>query len=391
MSKNKAIVLSVLEAGISTSEAAQRFHVSPRWVQILVARYQAGGSDALEPRSRRPHSNPRATSDEVVHVILKAREELTRSGKDNGADSISYQLEKQQITPPSRATIHRILQRHRLVPPEPRKRPRSSWRRFQADLPNQMWQSDFTHYRLASGTDVEILNFLDDHSRFLLAAESARAVTGSMVTTVFLQAIETYGAPRSTLTDNGLVYTTRFAQGMRVAKTLNSFERTLHDLGIRQINGAPNHPQTQGKTERFHRTEKKWLDAHEPPEDLAALQVLLEEFRAYYNCERPHRAIGRRTPHEAYHALPKDAPETTEGQDTYSVRTDRVDAHGKVSLRYAGKMRHLGIGRAHAGTRVRILLRGTDTMVIDLATGEILAEHTIDPDRGYQPQRKRPR
>src|SRR5699024_4976095 len=118
----------------------------------------------------------------------------------------------------------------------------------------------------------------------------------------FLQTTEIYGIPQSTLTDNGLVYTTRFSQGRREEKTLNSFERTLHDLGVRQVNGSPSHPQTQGKTERFHRTEKLWLDAHEPPEDITALQALTDEFRAYYNTERPHRAIGRHTPHEAYHA-----------------------------------------------------------------------------------------
>jgi transposase InsO family protein len=390
MSKNTAIVLSVIEAGMSTSEAAQKFNVSPRWVQVLVARYRKGGVEALDPGSRRPHSNPRATSDEMIQAILQVRQELTRSGKDDGADSIAYQLQKQQTTPPSRATIHRILQRHGLVIPEPHKRPRSSWHRFQADLPNQMWQSDFTHYDLADGTGTEILNFLDDHSRFLLAAQATSAVTGAMVTTVFLQTTQTYGVPQSTLTDNGLVYTARFSQGRRVKKSLNSFEHTLQELGVRQVNGSPNHPQTQGKTERFHRTEKRWLDAHDPPDDIAALQVLLDEFRAYYNTERPHRAIGRRTPDQAYHALPKANARNSLERD-YAVRTDRVDTHGKVSLRYAGTMRHLGIGRAHAGLRVRIIREGADTMVIDLATGELLAEHTIDPDRGYQPQRRRPR
>ena len=265
MSKNRAIVLSIIEASMSTSEAAEHFHVSTRWVQILLTRYRAGGIEALEPGSRRPLSNPHATPDAVVQAILEVRRELTLSGKDNGADSISYQLEKQQISPPSRATIHRILQRHQVVSPEPRKRPRSSWRRFEANLPNQMWQSDFTHFRLADGTDVEILNFLDDHSRFLLAAESVLHVTATMVNTVFLQTTRTYGIPRSTLADNGLVYTARFAQGISREKTLNAFEWTLHDLGIRQINGSPNHPQTQGKTERFHRTEKQWLEAQEPP------------------------------------------------------------------------------------------------------------------------------
>lgn len=390
MSKNKAIVLSVIEAGISTSEAAQRFHVSPRWVQTLLSRYRFGGLDAVEPRSRRPRTNPRQTAEDVIQAILRVREELSSTGKDDGADSIGYQLEHQGITPPSRATIHRILKARGVVVPEPHKRPRSSWHRFQADLPNEMWQSDFTHYDLADGTGAEILNFLDDHSRFLLAAQVATAVTGAMVTTTFLQTTKIYGIPQSTLTDNGLVYTARFSQGRRVEKTLNSFEHTLQDLGVRQINGSPSHPQTQGKTERFHRTEKRWLDARESPEDIAALQALADEFRAYYNTERSHRAIGRRTPHEAYHALPKAVP--TGGRDTtYTIRTDRVDAHGKISLRYAGKMRHLGIGRAHAGLRVRVILDGADTIVIDLSTGEIIAEHTIDPDRGYQPQRKEPR
>uniref|UniRef100_UPI00186931D5 DDE-type integrase/transposase/recombinase n=1 Tax=Brachybacterium sp. FME24 TaxID=2742605 RepID=UPI00186931D5 len=247
MAKNRVIVLSIIESGLRPAEAARRYGVSRRWVEILLVRYRTGGLDALDPGSRAPHHRPHATPPDVVERIVQLRHELSTTGQDVGAVTISMRLEREGLPSPSRATIHRILRAHDLVTPQPRKRPRSSWHRFEADQPNEMWQADFTHWPLADDTDVEILDFLDDHSRFLLTARPFTPVTGPLVTATFMDLTRTYGAPAAMLTDNGMVFTTRFAQGRRTLKTLNSFERALQDLGVRQLNGAPNHPQTQGK------------------------------------------------------------------------------------------------------------------------------------------------
>jgi len=390
MAKNRVIVLSIIESGLRPADAARRYGVSRRWVEILLARYRTGGLDALEPRSRAPRHHPNATPADLVTRVLELRHELATTGQDAGAMTISMRLEREGLASPSRATIHRILRAHGMVTPQPRKRPRSSWHMFVADQPNEMWQADFTHWTLADGTDVEILNFLDDHSRLLLTARAFTPVTGAAVTATFLELTRIYGPPTAMLTDNGMVFATRFAQGARVLKTRNSFERALADLQIRQLNGAPNHPQTQGKIERFHQTEKRWLAAQPTATDLPVLEDQLDTFQTWYNTQRPHRALNRHTPAETYLATPKARPASRSRPGGYTIRTDHVDQHGKVSLRHAGKMRHLGIGRAHKGRPVRLLIDHDDVLVADLDTGTVLAEFTIDLTRGYQAKKKGP-
>ena len=216
--------------------------------------------------------------------------------------TIGWHLEREGLRAPSTSTIRRILHQAGLITPEPRKRPRSSYTRFEMAQPNEMWQSDFIHWRLADGTDVEILNWLDDHSRYLLSCTAHRPVSGDDVVAVFLAVIDDYGPPASTLTDNGSVYTSRFTGGR------NAFEYPLPLLGIRQKNGSPGHPQTQGKTGRFHQTLQRWLRARPPASTTAQLQRQLDQFREHYNEQRPHRALHRRTPADAYRATPKAAP-----------------------------------------------------------------------------------
>ncbi|GGF37359.1 hypothetical protein GCM10011366_01080 [Ornithinimicrobium tianjinense] len=274
-----------------------------------------------------------------------------------------------------------VLHAEGMVVPEPRKRPRSSYIRFEADLPNGCWQADITHCFLADGTRVEVLDFLDDHSRYLLYARAAPAFTGPMVVAALQELIDVHGAPASTLTDNGLVFTARLA-GRKGAR--NGFEKLLQAHQIQQKNGHPGHPQTQGKIERFHQTLKRWLAARARPGTISALQDQLDEFTGWYNHQRPHRSVGRRTPAVAYAALPKATP-ATPAEPEWRTRTDRVAATGTVSLRYAGKLRHLGIGRAHAGKPVLILIQDTRVITSHADTGEILAEHHLDADRDYHP------
>ena len=249
--------------------------------------------------------------------------------------------------------------------------------RFEADQPNETWQSDFTHWPLADGTDVEILNWLDDHSRYLLSCTAHHRVTGTDVITTFTATAETHGLPASTLTDNGLVYTARF-RGSR-----NGFEYLLAALGIQQKNGHPYHPQTQGKIERFHQTLKRWLASQTPPASIPDLQAQLDRFTIIYNQRRPHRALGRQTPALAYAATIKAQPAPNSLSTHYRVRFDTVDRFGKLTLRRAGKLHHLGVGHDHAGQPVLILVDQTTATVTHLNTGEVLGEYGIDPDKNY--------
>lgn len=377
MSKHRVVVLKIVAGQLSVAQAAEEYGVSRRHLQRLLARYRDGGLKAVDPQSRRPKSNPRSTPPNVVERILQLRGELIARGLDAGPVTIGWHLNREQLMVPSNATIHRILTRAGLIAPEPRKRPRSSYIRFEAAQPNETWQSDFTHWRLADGTDVEILNWLDDHARMLLSCTAHTPVTGDDVVTTFLNTTEKYGVPASTLTDNGRVYTARFGGGR------NAFEHLLPVLGVKQKNGKPSHPQTQGKIERFHQTQKRWLAKQPTASTVTELQSQLDRLRTEYNEHRPHRALNRKTPSEAYHATPKALPAEGRLSDRYRLRYDRVDTDGHISIRRAGRMHHLGIGRRHTGKRVLAIADQTTITVIHLDTGEILSEHTIDPTRSY--------
>jgi len=204
------------------------------------------------------------------------------------------------------------------------------------------------------------------------------------VITTFLNIVERYGLPQSTLTDNGSVYTSRFTGGR------NGFEYLLASFGITQKNGHPGHPQTQGKIERFHQTLKRWLAAQPAAATVAELQTQLDTFTDIYNQIRTHRALQGATPAQAYATTIKAAPTHQCGNPHYRVRTDHVDRLGKISLRRAGRMHHLGVGAAHAGSAVTILIDPDTATVIHQDTGEVLSQHTIDPNRSYWRNQHKP-
>jgi transposase InsO family protein len=377
MSRSRVAVLRVVSKDLTVGESAAEYGFSRRQLFRLLARYRAGGLDALEPRSRAPKSNPVRTEPEVRERVIELRQRLTADGSDAGPETIRWHLERERLRVLSTSTIRRILHQAKLIVPEPRKRPRSSYTRFEAAQPNETWQSDVTHWRLADGTDVDVLNWLDDHSRLLLSATAHQAVSGDDVVRLFLEVIDQYGPPASTLTDNGRIYTARFGGGR------NAFEYLLPILGVRQKNGSPGHPQTQGKIERFHQTEKRWLAARPPANTVAELQSQLDEFKTFYNEHRPHRALSRRTPAEAYHATPKALPAGSRAQQHFRIRYDRIDHDGKITFRRAGRMHHLGIGRQHSRKRVLALADDHQITVIELHTAEVLSTHSIEPNKSY--------
>jgi transposase InsO family protein len=392
MSIAKLIITAVTVEGLSQQEAAVKYGVSKGWVSKLMGRWRAEGDTACEPRSRRPHVSPGATPPDVVERIVSLRADLGSRGLDAGPDTIGWHLEHEHHVKASRATIARILTREGLITAEPKKRPRSSYIRFEAAQPNQCWQSDFTHYRLTRldgkpGADTEILTWLDDCSRVALRVDVFARVTAPIVVDTFRQAIADYGVPASTLTDNGMVYTVRLAgQGRQGGRT--SFEAELARLHIAQKNGQPNHPQTQGKVERFQQTMNHWPTAQQPqPASITELQALVDEFVEQYNQRRPHRSLpGRSTPAARYQAIPKAAPAATHADQTHNrVRVDKIDKTGAVTLRHQGHLHHIGLGRTHAGTCITMLIQDRHITIIDTITGTVLRELDLDPTRDYQP------
>jgi transposase InsO family protein len=383
MSLARLVVTAVVVEGRTKSAAARDYRVSRRWVISLVRRYEVEGEAGLVPRSRRPRTSPNRTSREVEDEIVALRKELDRGGHDAGAATIGFHLEQRHGHSPAVSTIWRILKDRGFVTPQPHKRPRSSWTRFQAEMPNQRWQLDITHWRLANGRDVEVLNIIDDHSRLAVASRALPVFKADDVTATFTQAAAQHGMPATMLSDNGAVFTGGPRGGGRV-----SLELALLARGITFAHSRPYHPQTCGKIERFHQTMKKWL-AHQPKaRTVAALQAQLDTFRGYYNDVRPHRALGRQSPATAFAARPKAVP-TGRPVDPghYRVRHDKIDDSGVVTLRHNSRLHHIGLGRRHAGSRVLVLVHDLHVRVLT-DSGELLRELTLDPARDYQPQAK---
>jgi transposase InsO family protein len=377
------VVTAVVVEGRSKSEVAREYQVSRQWVITLVQRYLAEGEAGLVPRSRRPTTSPQRTSQALEEEIVELRKELDRDGHEAGAATIAFHLHQRHGHSPAVSTIWRILSARGFVTPQPHKRPKSSYLRFEAEQPNERWQLDITHWALADGTGVEILNQLDDHSRFCLGSEALAVFKAGDVDDCFVKAAGLYGDPAGMLSDNGAVFTGRPRGAGRVA-----LEITLNARGIRFRHSRPYHPQTCGKVERFHQTLKKWLARQPRATTLRQLQAQLDTFRDYYNTVRPHRALGRRTPIQAYLARPKATP-TGKPIDTghYRVRHDKIDTSGVITLRHNSRLHHIGLGRRHAGTHVLVLVKDLHIRVLN-ADGELLRELQLDPTRDYQRQPK---
>jgi transposase InsO family protein len=384
VSKARLVITAVVVEGRRPAEVAAAYGVARSWVYELVARWRTEGDTAFEPRSRRPKTSPTAIPAATAKLIVELRQRLICEGLDAGAETIRWHLDTHHHIRVSRATIDRTLQRHGLVVAQPAKRPRSSYIRFQADQPNETWQADFTHYRLTNLVDVEILTWLDDHARYALSVTAHLRVTGTIVRDSFRDAVTRHGTPASTLTDNGMVFTTRLSGGKGGR---NALETELRRLGIVQKNSRPNHPTTCGKVERFQQTMKRWLRQQpDQPRTITELQTLLDRFVDTYNRQRPHRSLTHgATPAVAYSLRPKAAPGDRSTDTHYRVRHDRVSQGGNITLRLNGRLHHIAIGRHHTGTRIIMLIADLDVRVINALTGEILRHLTLNPHRDYQP------
>ena len=382
MSKARLVITAVVVEGRSQSEVAREYGVSQGWISRLVARYRMEGEEAFEPRSRRPLTSPTRLPQPTIELIVTLRNDLLSKGLDHGPHTIAWHLRHHHGLTVSVNSIHRHLRAAGLVTPTPQRRPKSSYIRFAAEQPNERWQADFTHWWLADGTHVEILDWIDDHARYALSVTAHRRVTGHIVLAEFRKTVAAHGVPASTLTDNGMVFTTRLAGGKGGR---NGFENELHRLGVTQINSTPNHPTTCGKIERFHQTLKKWLTNQPRAATLAGLQTQLNTFVEAYNHDRPHRSLPHQaTPATAYTARPKADPANR--TDTHNrVRRDRIDQAGVITLRVAGRLHHIGVGRTYTGTRVLVLIQDLRIRIIHAATGELLRELTLNPTKDYQP------
>jgi putative transposase len=341
-------------------------------------------------RSRRPKTSPGQTPAEVEEEIVRLRRELgeTRHG-DNGADVILAEL--RQVAErdrwadrgwrvPARSTVNAVLARRGLVSPAPGKRPKSSFRRFCYARPRDCYQIDAVQVRLAGGGTAVLFEVLDDCTRLLAASVAAGAETAAGAAAAINAAAAAHGAPAIVLSDNGAAFTGgHFAR----SGTAAPFGRAVTRLGSRLIHSSPYHPQTQGKVERHHQTFRKWLESRPAPADLAGLQALADEYRAWYNTARWHSAVGA-APQQAWDAAPSlGGPGHLPRQDDASVHELTVAATGAIKIGHA----FISVGKHRARHKVTAI-RDHDRVTVYTRDGDLIGYLTLDHGRHYQGQLK---
>lgn len=343
-----------------------------------VARVRVEGLDGLEERSRRPRRSPQRVSVEVEELVVRLRKELGDAGLDHGATSIQWHLGRQGDLErvPSVATIHRILVRRGLVVAEPRKRPKATFRRFEAPAPNEMWQIDHTDWVIATGV-VKIFNIVDDHSRVAIRSRVVAEATTEEAWATFCQGAEVWGLPSGTLSDNGLC----FSGKLRHFEVF--FEAQLRDAGVRPITSRPFHPQTAGKVERFQQTLKKWLRKRRRLHaSIDELQADLDEFCRIYNTERPHQGIGRQVPSERWKATPAAGPaDTALAHPDWSSKTLTVTVGSTGCIRADNLVIHVGV--EHHGQQALVAIDTARANVF--IDGQLIRHLELDRSRLYQP------
>ena len=371
------VLLEAERTGLSVTEVCRRYGISRQTYYRYRRRYLSEGLPGLEDRSRRPlHPANQIPADLEVRIVG-----MRKDHPRWGARRIRSELARAGVDPPVVSTIHQVLVRNGLVAARPPRRPKAD-KRFEREIANDLWQIDATRIVLANSSEVWVVDVIDDHSRYLLAAIAGPAATGDLAWDSFELAARRYGLPRQVLSDNGLIFTGRL-HGTEVA-----FEVSLKDLGVELINSAPYHPQTLGKLERFHRTIKEWLTDEGPAETLEHLQELLDGFRFHYNRHRPHQGINDHTPAERYGVVPIDPgvirlpgpDEMTEPTYPPDAYIHKVGETGNIGWR--GKLIHIGI--RYATAQVRVI--EVDRLVHIYHGDDLIRALTIDPDRYYQPK-----
>jgi putative transposase len=346
-----------------------------------------GPAAVLEPRSRRPRSSPSRLTEEVKAQSLQVRAALEASGLDHGPISVHDKMHAMGLDPvPSIASLARIFRQAGVARLEPKKRPRSAWRRFVYPAPNACWQLDATEYVLTGGRTCVIFQLIDDHSRYAVASHVASSETAEAAIAVFDKAVAAHGVPQRLLSDNGL------ALNPSRRGYLGRFVEHVTSLGTVAITGKPYKPTTQGKNERFHQTLFRYLDKQPLVDTLGELQAQVDAFDHVYNTERPHQGLpGRVTPQIAWEATetaeaPRPQPDPPFFVQAAAKRFRPAPAPSDLpadttlrKLTSAGTFKLAGVtyivGGPYGFQQVLVITDSDKITVADL-NGEILIEHT---------------
>lgn len=369
MSLRRAIV-EADTGGLNVTEFCRSHGVSTWFFWDLRRRHRLEGDAVLIPKSRAPHRRPGRTPVEIEDLIVAKRKWLDDAGLDAGPGSIATYLQHVSGLP-SEATIWRILTDRGLITPQPAKAPKSS-KSFTAERANECWALDDTGWQLADGSEVKILDVIDDHSRLCVVSTALNgACTGEATLTALAHAAAFVGWPQRIWTDNARAFRLTLAAA-------------LIPLGVTASHTKPYQPNSNGKIERFHQTAKKWLAKQPPAATIDELQHQLDQFRCIYNTQRPHRGINRQIPADVWTAAPKTGPSTHPLTATTTVHATIVnDSRVFVGGRYA-----ITIGAAHNGQQALTIITGTTCHVF--VNGHLARQLTLDPTRRSQPYKPRP-
>jgi transposase InsO family protein len=378
-----AVTAFVADQKLNVAKVCRECGISTKTFYKYAARVKLEGLAGFEERSRRPLRIPNQTAADVEEQVVALRKKLADDGLDHGATTIQSHLGRDRRFKgrvPSVATVHRILTRRGFVTPQPQKRPKSSWRRFEAPAPNEWWQIDSTEWVIATGV-VHVFNIEDDHSRLACRSRAVTEPTAQEAWATFCQAGQRWGLPAGVLSDNGLCFSGKL-KGFEVL-----FEANLRDAGIRPFTGRPYHPQTTGKVERFQQTLKKWLRRQDRrrglARDIAELQARLDEFVEYYNTQRPHQGIGRVTPLSRWQASAASAPAAEplphpapRANSTYTVT---VSKQGSIDL-HRWK---IAVGKQWMGHEVTVIV--DERWATIFSDNQLVRHLRLNHSRKYQP------
>lgn len=350
-----------------------------------------GPAAVLEPRSRRPKSSPSKITDDAREQALGVRAALESSGLDHGPISVHDKMKTMGLDPvPSVASLARIFRQEGVARLEPKKKPRSAWRRFVYPAPNACWQLDATEYVLAGGRKCVIFQLIDDHSRYAVASHVARSENAKAAIRVFDKAVALHGVPQRLLSDNGI------ALNPSRRGVMGQLVEHVTKLGTEPITGKPYKPTTQGKNERFHQTLFRYLDKQPLAATLAELQAQVDAFDVIYNTQRPHQGLpGRVTPLMAWEATPKAEQPRPLAELSFIIRPKpmRPEPAAKVPVdlpddTYLRRLTTAGtfgldgtmykVDGKYGCLQVLVVLDGDHIIVTNL-DGEILAAHTRAP------------
>lgn len=360
----RRLIVEVSTEGLNVRGFCAEHRVSTWFFYDLRRRYALEGEGVIDLGSRAPHVVANKTQAAVEDAIVVKRKELADAGLDAGPESIRFHLRALPGVP-SPSTIYRILKARGFVTPAPAKAPKGSGRRFTAERANECWGLDDTPWELADGTEVKILNVIDDHSRLLVVSTALPTCTGAATLTALAQAATILGWPTRFLSDNAKAFRHVLADALR-------------PIGVAAGHSRPYHPQTNGKVERFHQTLKRWLRRQPAAANLVELQHQLDLFRILYNHQRPHRAIGRRFPADVWIDAPKagpaDRPLGTPSTTHHSTVANGTCRAGRYSI---------SVGAAHNARTALTVITGLACHVF--IDGRLLRAFTLDPSRRVQP------